>query len=94
MRGEVLRAGSSLSSCPEPTEVISKMTGTYFFLVVISLSCLWVNVVSTPEKPYLSYDFLYNEGVSKYQEENWEECVKNLEDALSDWHWWKENMAK
>ncbi|XP_047491315.1 cartilage-associated protein-like [Penaeus chinensis] len=71
------------------------MTGTHFFVLsVISLSCLWGNVGSTPENPHLSYDFLYNEGISMYTENNWEKCIENLEDALSDWHWWRENLAK
>ncbi|ROT72577.1 Prolyl 3-hydroxylase 1 [Penaeus vannamei] len=71
------------------------MTGTHFFVpLVISLLCLWENVGTTPENPHLSYDFLYKEGIDKYTENNWEKCVENLEDALSDWHWWRENMAK
>lgn len=45
------------------------------------------------EKSFLAYDFLYNEGVSLYLQEDWEGCVMNLELALKGWHWWNDNTA-
>lgn len=45
-------------------------------------------------KSFLAYDFLYNEGVSMYLQEDWEACAKNLELALKGWHWWNDNTAR
>lgn len=50
-------------------------------------------VDTTAERPIMSYDFLYREGVDAYLEEDWEKCKKYLEEALQDWHWWKDNVA-
>ncbi|MPC84077.1 hypothetical protein E2C01_078803 [Portunus trituberculatus] len=45
-------------------------------------------------KDFLAYDFLYNEGIKMYLEENWTGCVKNIELALKGWHWWNDNTAR
>lgn len=48
----------------------------------------------TSEQSFIAYDFLYNEGVSMYLQDNWEECVKNLELALKGWHYSNDNIAR
>lgn len=50
-----------------------------------------VEVDLTHHRPY---DFLYNEGVAGYLENDWEKCLKFLEEALQDWHWWEDNLIR
>lgn len=40
------------------------------------------------------YDFLYKEGVTAYLDNDWETCLKYLEEALQDWHWWHNNLVR
>lgn len=40
------------------------------------------------------YDFLYNEGVTAYLDNDWEKCMKFFEEALQDWHWWQNNLIR
>lgn len=42
----------------------------------------------------IAFDFLYKEGVSMYLQDNWEECVTNLEQALKGWHYYNGNTAR
>lgn len=71
------------------------MSGSRVHILGLLLGVLLLkDAIATPEDPFVSYDFLYNEGVNSYLEENWEKCVENIEGALRDWHWWRENVAK
>lgn len=51
---------------------------------------------STPASshPNIAFDFLYKEGVSKYLQEEWEDCVNNLKLALKGWHYWNNYTAR
>ncbi|KAK7067091.1 procollagen-proline 3-dioxygenase activity protein [Halocaridina rubra] len=70
--------------------IVSLNMLVYGLLTLLGLVC----VEGTPDNPIMSYDFLYREGVDSYLSEKWESCVKNIEMALEDWHWWRENIIR
>ncbi|XP_066983028.1 prolyl 3-hydroxylase 1-like [Macrobrachium rosenbergii] len=63
------------------------------FLLVVGVAISLPSVLGTPDDPFMSYDFLYNEGIEKYLAEDWEGCIKYIEMALEDWHWWQESIV-
>lgn len=76
-----------------PLQVVGHLT---VFLVYASVSSevILEKEPFKPGDPVKPYDFLYKEGVQGYLEDNWESCVTNLERAIEDWHWSKENLAR
>ncbi|XP_068220320.1 prolyl 3-hydroxylase 1-like isoform X2 [Palaemon carinicauda] len=62
---------------------------TLSLVLIVGVSIILPSVVGTADDPFMSYDFLYNEAVEKYLAEDWEGCIKYIEMALDDWHWWQ-----
>ena len=60
------------------------------FLHLISLN----NVLGTSDNPSLDMEYLFEEGVKHYLNNDWGRCVDNLKFAIEDWHWWTNNIIK
>lgn len=57
-------------------------------LVVCFLSVLVYFGSATKADPANSYDILYNQAVEAYLNENWEECVTQMNEAIEDYHFY------
>ncbi|KAK8403828.1 hypothetical protein O3P69_000128 [Scylla paramamosain] len=62
-------------------------------LLVLFLAIASAETDAGSGKNFLAYDFLYQEGVKMYLQEDWEGCAMNMELALKGWHWWNDNTA-
>ena len=45
---------------------------------------------ATSADPALSYDILYDQAVEAYLEENWDECIVKMNEALEDYHFYRD----
>ena len=88
-RQQVVRAIHSIPPCKM---LVSAVYSLVLFIAIAS--CGETETKENPGQSFLAYDFLYNEGVKNYLEDNWEGCVKNFELALQGWHLWNDNTAR
>lgn len=84
----VLLLACTITSCAED-EVVETLTEA-------TPTSATTTSTSTPasSQPNIAFDFFYREGVSMYLQEEWEDCVKNLKQALQGWHHWNDNTAR
>jgi len=44
-------------------------------------------------EPEQSYDILYHQAIEAYLEENWEKCVVKMNEAIEDYHFYKDAVV-
>lgn len=48
---------------------------------------------ATSADPTKSYDILYNEAIEAYLDENWDQCVARMNEAIEDFHFYKDAVV-
>lgn len=84
-----------------PCRMLSTRRAFLLLLAITITSCaedeqgetLTEDTSTTSVQSIIAFDFLYHEGVNMYLQDNWEECVRNIELALQGWHYWNDHTA-
>lgn len=60
---------------------------------VCFLSLLVYFCSATKADPTNSYDILYHQAVEAYLDENWDECVSRMNEAIEDYHFYRDAVV-
>jgi len=60
------------------------------FLEILCILVVCNYSTATSADPSRSYDILYNKAVEAYLDENWEQCIASMNEAIEDYHFYND----